>query len=178
MQKITGCVALLGASLALQGCVSPPTAPPAPPTPTPAPIAALAVPVEYYKLPNGLRVVLSEDHSVPIATVGVYYNIGFRLEPKERTGFAHLFEHLMFQGSKNLAKGQFFKLVQGLGGQLNGSTRFDFTNYYEAFPSNALETMLWAEADRMRSLDITQENLVNQQGVVKEELYGDRKSVV
>lgn len=167
MRKITGCVALLGAALALQGCVNPA---PAPQTPAPAPIAALAVPVEYYKLPNGLRVVLSEDHSVPIATVGVYYNIGFRLEPKERTGFAHLFEHLMFQGSKNLAKGQFFKLVQGLGGQLNGSTRFDFTNYHEAFPSNALETMLWAEADRMRSLDITQENLVNQQGVVKEEV--------
>ncbi|HEY6645174.1 M16 family metallopeptidase [Povalibacter sp.] len=135
-----------------------------------APVAALDVPVEYYKLGNGLRVVLSEDHSVPVATIGIYYNIGFRIEPKDRTGFAHLFEHLMFQGSKNLAKGQFFKLVQGLGGTLNGSTRFDFTNYFEAFPSNALETMLWAEADRMRSLDITQENLVNQQGVVKEEV--------
>ena len=135
-----------------------------------APVAALNVPVEYYKLGNGLRVVLSEDHSVPVATIGIYYNIGFRIEPKDRTGFAHLFEHLMFQGSKNLAKGQFFKLVQGLGGTLNGSTRFDFTNYFEAFPSNALESMLWAEADRMRSLDITQENLVNQQGVVKEEV--------
>lgn len=155
------------AMLALAGCAAPQVTPPAA---TKAPVAALNVPVEYYKLPNGLRVVLSEDHSVPVATVGVYYNIGFRLEPQERTGFAHLFEHLMFQGSKNLAKGQFFKLVQGLGGQLNGSTRFDFTNYYEAFPSNALETMLWAEADRMRSLDITQENLVNQQGVVKEEV--------
>lgn len=165
MQKITGSIALIGACLALQGCVNPALAPPAP-----APIAALNVPIEYYKLPNGLRVVLTEDHSVPIATVGVYYNIGFRLEPKDRTGFAHLFEHLMFQGSKNLPKGEFFKLVQGLGGQLNGSTRFDFTNYHEAFPSNALETMLWAEADRMRSLDITQENLVNQQGVVKEEV--------
>ena len=107
---------------------------------------------------------------MPVATVGIYYNIGFRIEPKERTGFAHLFEHLMFQGSKNLPKGEFFKTVEGLGGQLNGSTRFDYTNYYEAFPSNALETMLWAEADRMRSLDITQENLVNQQGVVKEEV--------
>ena len=135
-----------------------------------APVAALNVPVEYYKLDNGLRVVLSADHSVPVATIGIYYNIGFRIEPKDRTGFAHLFEHLMFQGSKNLAKGQFFKLVQGLGGTLNGSTRFDFTNYYEAFPSNALESMLWAEADRMRSLDITQENLTNQQGVVKEEV--------
>lgn len=135
-----------------------------------APVAALNVPVQYYKLSNGLRVVLSEDHSVPVATIGIYYNIGFRIEPKDRTGFAHLFEHLMFQGSKNLPKGEFFKTVEGLGGQLNGSTRFDYTNYYEAFPSNALETMLWAEADRMRSLDITQENLVNQQGVVKEEV--------
>jgi predicted Zn-dependent peptidase len=137
---------------------------------TKMPLAELKVPVEYYTLSNGLRVVLSEDHSVPVATLGVYYNIGFRIEPKDRTGFAHLFEHLMFQGSKNLPKGAFFKTVEGLGGQLNGSTRFDFTNYFEAFPSNALETMLWAEADRMHSLDITQDNLVNQQGVVKEEV--------
>jgi predicted Zn-dependent peptidase len=147
-----------------------PTAPAAGPGGTTGPGAALSVPVEYYKLKNGLRVVLSEDHSVPVTTIGVYYNIGFRIEPKDRTGFAHLFEHLMFQGSKNLPKGEFFKTVEGLGGQLNGSTRFDYTNYFEAFPSNALQTMLWAEADRMRSLDITQENLVNQQGVVKEEV--------
>ena len=161
------------ALLVLGGCATQTTTTPsvAPePAPVKAPVAALNVAVDYYKLPNGLRVVLSEDHSVPVATVGVYYNIGFRIEPKDRTGFAHLFEHLMFQGSANLAKGQFFKIVQGLGGQLNGSTRFDFTNYYEAFPSNALETMLWVEADRMRSLAITQENLVNQQGVVKEEV--------
>lgn len=161
-------IAASAMTLALQACVQQ-AAKPEPPA-AKAPVAALNVPVEYYKLGNGLRVVLSEDHSVPVATIGVYYNIGFRLEPKDRTGFAHLFEHLMFQGSQNLAKGQFFKLVQGLGGQLNGSTRFDFTNYYEAFPSNALQTMLWAEGDRMHSLDITQENLVNQQGVVKEEV--------
>lgn len=161
-------IAASAMALTLQGCAQQ-AAKPEPPA-AKALVAALDVPVEYYKLDNGLRVVLSEDHSVPVATIGVYYNIGFRLEPKDRTGFAHLFEHLMFQGSQNLAKGQFFKLVQGLGGQLNGSTRFDFTNYYEAFPSNALQTMLWAEGDRMRSLDITQENLVNQQGVVKEEV--------
>jgi predicted Zn-dependent peptidase len=149
------------------GCAATSTKAPVPAKP---PVAALNVPVEYYKLPNGLRVVLSPDHSVPVSTIGIYYNIGFRIEPKDRTGFAHLFEHLMFQGSQNLAKGQFFKLVQGLGGTLNGSTRFDFTNYYEAFPSNALESMLWAEADRMRGLAITQENLENQQGVVKEEV--------
>ncbi|HVF16282.1 MAG TPA: pitrilysin family protein, partial [Steroidobacteraceae bacterium] len=163
---------LLVLALAVAGCASPggnqPTQTDA--AITTAPVAALNVPVEYYKLSNGLRIVLSEDHSVPVATIGIYYNIGFRIEPKDRTGFAHLFEHLMFQGSKNLPKGEFFKTVEGLGGQLNGSTRFDYTNYYEAFPSNALETMLWAEADRMRSLDITQENLVNQHGVVKEEV--------
>ncbi len=133
-------------------------------------VAALNIPVEYYKLGNGLRVVLSQDRSVPIASIGVYYNIGFRLEPENRTGFAHLFEHLMFQGSQNLGKGEYFQLVQGLGGQINGTTRFDFTNYYDAFPSNALETLLWAEADRMRGLEINQANLVNQQGVVKEEV--------
>jgi zinc protease len=158
--------AMLGACAAPTSVEAPSAAAPTAST-TPA---ALNIPVEYYRLRNGLRVVLSEDRSVPVATIGVYYNIGFRIEPKDRTGFAHLFEHLMFQGSKNLPKGEFFKTVQGLGGQLNGSTRFDFTNYYEAFPSNALETMLWAEADRMRSLEITQENLVNQQGVVKEEV--------
>jgi predicted Zn-dependent peptidase len=165
---------LLGAIAALiQGCATPATkpAPAAPAAPAATrPTVALHVPIEYYRLPNGLRVVLSPDHSVPVATIGVYYNIGFRIEPRDRTGFAHLFEHLMFQGSTNLPKGEFFKLVQGQGGSLNGSTRFDFTNYYEAFPSNTLETMLWAEADRMSGLAITQENLVNQQGVVKEEV--------
>jgi zinc protease len=130
----------------------------------------LKVPVEYYKLANGLKVVLSEDHSVPVATVAVYYNIGFRIEPRDRTGFAHLFEHMMFQGSANLGKNEFFRVVQSMGGTLNGSTRFDYTNYYAAFPSNAVETLLWAEADRMRSLEITQENLTNQQGVVKSEV--------
>src|SRR5258708_10615029 len=96
------------------------------------PAAAVAaeefhVPVEYYKLPNGLRVVLSQDHTAPTVCVGVYYRIGFRIEPKDRTGFAHLFEHMMFQGSKNLGKMEFIKLIQTNGGILNGSTRFAFT---------------------------------------------------
>jgi len=129
-----------------------------------------AVPVDYYKLGNGLKVVLSQDKTAPIITVGVYYNIGFRIEPKDRTGFAHLFEHMMFQGSKNLGKMEFIKLVQQNGGVLNGSTRFDFTNYYEVMPSHKLETALWAEADRMKGLAVTQDNLVNQQGVVKNEV--------
>jgi predicted Zn-dependent peptidase len=128
------------------------------------------VPVEYYKLPNGLRVVLSQDHTAPTVCVGVYYRIGFRIEPKDRTGFAHLFEHMMFQGSQNLGKMEFIKLVQANGGILNGSTRFDFTNYFEVVPSNKLETVLWAEADRMHGLDVTDANLKNQQGVVGNEV--------
>jgi predicted Zn-dependent peptidase len=131
---------------------------------------AMQVPVEYHKLSNGLKVVLSPDRTAPVVTVAVYYNIGFRLEPRNRTGFAHLFEHMMFQGSSNLGKMEFIRLINSNGGQLNGSTRFDFTNYFEILPSHKLETALWAEADRMRGLEITQENLVNQQGVVKNEV--------
>src|SRR3982751_1698687 len=114
----------------------------------------LKIPVDYYKLPNGLKVVLSRDTTSPTAVVAVYYNIGFRNEPRDRTGFAHLCEHLMFQGSQNLGKMQFIKLVEQNGGMLNGSTRFDFTNYFQVVPSTALETILWAEADRMRGLAI------------------------
>ena len=132
--------------------------------------ADLKIPVTYYKLDNGLKVVLSQDKTAPIIAVGVYYNIGFRIEPKNRTGFAHLFEHMMFQGSQNLGKMEFIKLVQQNGGILNGSTRFDFTNYFEVLPAHKLETALWAEADRMKGLSITQENLTNQQGVVKNEV--------
>jgi predicted Zn-dependent peptidase len=130
----------------------------------------LNVPVTYYKLPNGLRVVLSPEKSAPLVTVAVYYNIGFRIEPRDRTGFAHLFEHLMFQGSKNLGKLEYIKLVETNGGVLNGSTRFDFTNYFAVVPAHKTETLLWAEADRMRGLDITDENLKNQQGVVGNEV--------
>ncbi|MBI3792515.1 MAG: insulinase family protein [Gemmatimonadetes bacterium] len=130
----------------------------------------LNIPVTYWHLKNGLRVVVAPDKSVPTAAVAVYYGVGFRVEPKGRTGFAHLFEHMMFQGSKNLGKMQFVKLIEGSGGILNGSTRFDFTNYFEVVPANALETALWAEADRMHGLAITQENLTNQQGVVKNEV--------
>jgi zinc protease len=128
------------------------------------------VPVEYYKLPNGLRVVFSPDHTAPTVCVGVYYRIGFRIEPRDRTGFAHLFEHMMFQGSQNLGKMEFIKLIQSNGGILNGSTRFDFTNYFEVVPSNKLETILWAEADRMSGLAVTEDNLKNQQGVVGNEV--------
>jgi zinc protease len=128
------------------------------------------VPNIYYKLPNGLRVVLSHDGTAPTVVVALYYRIGFRVEPRDRTGFAHLFEHMMFQGSRNLGKMEFIRLVQENGGVLNGSTRFDFTNYFELLPSNKLETALWAEADRMKGLAITEENLKNQQGVVSNEV--------
>ena len=131
---------------------------------------SFSVPVVYYKLTNGLRIVLSPDHSAPTVAVAVYYRIGFRVEPKDRTGFAHLFEHMMFQGSQNLGKMEMIKLVQQNGGTLNGSTRFDYTNYFEIVPANKLETMLWAEADRMRGLAVNEDNLKNQQGVVGNEV--------
>ena len=128
------------------------------------------VPVVYYKLPNGLKVVISEDHVAPVVTVGVYYNVGFRVEPKGRTGFAHLFEHMMFQGSANVKKFEHAKYVEANGGNTNGHTDFDYTNYFETLPSNRVETGLWLESDRMRSLDISEENLKNQQNVVSEEV--------
>ncbi len=135
-----------------------------------APEYTLQIPVDYFTLDNGLRVVLSRDDTAPLVRVAVYYGIGFRIEPQDRTGFAHLFEHMMFQGSQNLGKMEFIRLVQMNGGSLNGSTRFDFTNYFQTLPAHKLETILWAEADRMRGLDLTQENLVNQQAVVKNEV--------
>ena len=134
------------------------------------PASDYSVDVHYETLENGLRVVVSPDDTAPLATVAVYYDIGFRIEPEDRTGFAHLFEHMMFQGSANLGKMEFVRLVQNNGGTLNGSTRFDFTNYYQVIPSHTVETILWAEADRMRGLNITQENLTNQQGVVQNEV--------
>ncbi len=130
----------------------------------------LNIPVVYYKLPNGLKVVISEDHMAPVVEVAVYYNVGFRLEPKGRTGFAHLFEHMMFQGSANVKKFDHVKYVEANGGNTNGHTDFDYTNYYQTLPSNRVELGLWLESDRMRSLDISEENLKNQQAVVSEEV--------
>ncbi|MFL5445213.1 MAG: M16 family metallopeptidase, partial [Myxococcales bacterium] len=156
--------------LCAAACASAPAPKPAAAGGEKAPQAGLGIPVQYEKLSNGLKVVLSPDHTAPLAAIAVYYGIGFRIEPRDRTGFAHLFEHMMFQGSRNLGKLQFIRLVQSNGGLLNGSTRFDFTNYYEVVPANTVEPMLWAEADRMKGLAITQENLTNQQGVVKSEV--------
>lgn len=139
-------------------------------TPTPAEQPAPLVTLDYYRLENGLKVVLAPDANAPTTTVAVYYGIGWRIEPKGRTGFAHLFEHLMFQGSANLPKGEYDKLISGNGGSLNGSTRWDYTNYYQVVPSHVTQTVLWAEADRMKSLAITADNLKNQQDVVKNEV--------
>jgi zinc protease len=133
-------------------------------------VKPLQIPIEHKTLANGLRVVVAPDSIAPVVTVGVYYKIGFRLEPQGRSGFAHLFEHMMFQGSENAPKMQHIKLVNSSGGVLNGSTMYDVTNYFEAVPSNALERVLWLEADRMRALKVDDENLRNQRDVVKEEV--------
>jgi zinc protease len=136
----------------------------------PATSASASYAVERATLDNGLRVVVSPDSSSPVVAVAVYYDVGIRSEPEGRTGFAHLFEHLMFQGSANLGKTEHFTLVQGSGGTLNGSTHLDYTNYYEMLPSNATELALFLEADRMRSVALTQENLENQVAVVQNEI--------
>lgn len=124
---------------------------------------------EAFTLPNGLRVLYSEDHSTPIVSVDVWYNAGSRNERPGRSGFAHLFEHMMFEGSAHVKKGEHFQLVSRAGGSENGSTAEDRTNYYETLPSNRLNLALWLEADRMRSLAITEENFHNQRETVKEE---------
>src|SRR5678815_2620435 len=108
------------------------------------------VPFTQFRLDNGLRVVLSEDHSAPVVAVAVYYDVGSRNEVKGRSGFAHLFEHMMFLGSENVGKAQHFQYVENNGGVLNGSTHVDFTNYYQFLPSNQVALALWLESDRMR----------------------------
>jgi len=128
------------------------------------------MPVQTHTLDNGLTVVVSEDRSSPTVGVSVVYHVGMRLEPENRTGFAHLFEHLMFQGTPTAPKGIFDRVIQGGGGILNGSTRADFTNYIETAPVSALRPILWLEADRMKTLDFSPANLKNQQDVVKEEI--------
>ncbi len=132
---------------------------------------SFSIPVEKYTLPNGLTVILHEDHSDPITAVAVYYHVGSSRETEGRTGFAHLFEHMMFQRSENVPEDQFFKNIQAAGGSLNGSTNQDRTNYYEVVPENALELALWMESDRMGYLEnmVTKSALVNQQNVVQNE---------
>src|SRR6476619_586543 len=135
----------------------------------PAYSADVTVPIEKYQLKNGLRVILSKDNAVPVVSVYIIYDVGARSEEKGRTGFAHLFEHMMFEGSANAPKGTHFATVESNGGTLNGSTHPDYTDYYEVLPSNKLATALWLESDRMRSLSINDENLKNQKEAVKQE---------
>ncbi len=122
-----------------------------------------------YDLPNGLHVILHEDHSAPIVAVDIWYHVGSKNEDPNRTGFAHLFEHMMFQGSANVKKAEHMAYIQKAGGTFNGSTNWDRTNYFQVVPSNQLELVLWLESDRMMSLNVNQENLDNQREVVKEE---------
>jgi len=124
---------------------------------------------EQFTLPNGLHVIYSADHSDPIVTVDVWYEVGSRNERPGRSGFAHLFEHMMFQGSAHVKKAEHGQLVERAGGTWDGSTAEDRTNYYETLPSNRLNVALWLEADRMRSLAITEQNFENQRQTVKEE---------
>ena len=123
---------------------------------------APAIKYDHYTLPNGLAVYLVEDHSAPVVSVDIWYHTGSRNEQPHRTGFAHLFEHMMFQGSAHVRRGEHLNLVERAGGQLNGTTNEDRTLYYETLPSNRLNLGLWLEADRMRSLAVTDSTFSNQ----------------
>ena len=125
--------------------------------------------IEEYTLANGLRVILNRDTAVPVVAIAVYFDVGSRNEREGRTGFAHLFEHMMFQGSENVPKAGHFQYIMKAGGTMNGTTSSERTNYFEAVPADQLPLALWLESDRMRSLAVTQENLDNQREAVKEE---------
>src|SRR3954463_8519069 len=129
------------------------------------------VPFTEERLANGLRLVLAEDHLAPVVGVNIWYSVGSRNEVPGKTGFAHLFEHVMFQGSRNVGKAEHIALVQAAGGTMNGTTWLDRTNYFETMPSHQLELAIWLEADRMGTLleALSQENLDNQREVVKNE---------
>jgi len=126
-------------------------------------------PIDDFRLANGLRVVLSPDRAIPVVSVAVYYDVGSRNEKEGRTGFAHLFEHMMFQGSENVPKAAHFQYIFNAGGTMNGTTSTERTNYFQTLPSNYLPLAFWLESDRMRSLKVTQENLDNQRSAVQEE---------
>ncbi|MFI9274749.1 M16 family metallopeptidase [Kitasatospora sp. NPDC052896] len=137
----------------------------------PAPASTGGIAITEHRLANGLRVVLSEDHLTPVAAVCLWYDVGSRHEVQGRTGLAHLFEHLMFQGSASVSNNGHFELVQGAGGSLNGTTSFERTNYFETMPAHQLELALWLEADRMGSLlaALDDTSMENQRDVVKNE---------
>src|SRR4029434_7590447 len=124
---------------------------------------------EQFTLANGLRVVFSPDRTIPVVSIAVYYDVGSRNEKEGRTGFAQLFEHMMFQGSENVPKAAHFQYISNAGGTMNGTTSSERTNYFETLPASQLPLALWLESDRMRSLAVTQENLDNQREAVKAE---------
>ncbi len=162
----------LALTLALGSLTAPALGQPRPAAPTPAPAAApssLQVPVQRERLDNGLRVVLSPDHSVATVAIAIYYDVGSRMEERGRSGFAHLFEHLMFEGTEGLPKGEFDRLLSLHGADSNATTSEDRTNYYEMLPASSIELGLWLEADRMRALAITSEAFENQRLTVMEE---------
>ena len=159
-------VVFAAAALAAPACTrTPETAQSSPAQDTPT------LEFEKYSLPNGLEIILSEDHRLPLVAVNLWYHVGPANEEPGRTGFAHLFEHMMFQGSKHVPGDSHFRLVEGAGGDMNGTTGFDRTNYFETLPSNQLELALWLESDRMGYLldQVDQANLSNQQDVVRNE---------
>ena len=133
-------------------------------------VARATTEIQFHHLENGLRVALSRDTSVPLARIGMYYDVGSRDEPRGRAGFAHLFEHYMFEGSSQLGPGEFFQLVVSNGGRFGARTLYDFTKYTTTVPTNALELILWAEADRMRQLRFAQERLDAVRATVKSEV--------
>ncbi|MGH9468220.1 MAG: M16 family metallopeptidase, partial [Terriglobales bacterium] len=132
-------------------------------------VAVPQIPFTTFILPNHMRVVLSVDHALPVVTETMLFHVGSREEHPGRSGFAHLFEHLMFEGSEHAPKGNFSHLVEGYGGSFNASTHVDYTFFYESVPGNALETVMWLDADRLANLDVTAANMKNQIAVVEEE---------
>src|SRR5580698_465746 len=134
-------------------------------------VNAQDVKVDKYVLPNGMTVILHEDHTLPVATVNIWYHVGSKDEPEHRSGFAHLFEHLMFMGTERVPTGQYDKIMEGGGGSNNASTAEDRTNFYDVGPANLLPTLLWLEADRLVDLGrtMTQKKLDLQRDVVKNE---------
>lgn len=159
LQRMTLCLA--GALLALAG--------PALGAQEALKVTPPKIEVRQHKLANGLEVLLLEDHSVPVADVQVWYHVGSRDERKGRSGFAHLFEHIMFKGSANLAPEEHKNFVSSIGGRYNATTDYDRTLYFQVFPSNYLERVLWMEADRLQSLNVSEENFKSERDVVKEE---------
>jgi predicted Zn-dependent peptidase len=163
-----GALAALGLAGGPRAAQAQTTAPAATAASSAAPMPG-RIAVERYQLDNGLTVILAPDRSAQVVAVDVWYDVGSRDERAGRTGFAHLFEHMMFQGSANVKKGEHMNLIARAGGSMNGSTADDRTNYYQTLPSNRLNLGLWLEADRMRSLAVTKENFENQRETVKEE---------